>query len=254
MQKNLVVLFDILGFSSVMERDLCTYQENILTLLENLKKAEGNFVTESSQINQGITRHSLTPAISAFSDHVVLSYPYAVLERNGGIGPAIFTLADEAAGICNRAIQFGCLIRGGITIGSLYQSGGVVFGPGLVDASKLESKVAVHPRIVLGNAVMTALGKSRCTHPYLVLHDDGIYSLNYIRAGYDKIAWGLENHPGPKRAWIERMRQDISMQIEKLQSKGNHRGLQKWLWFRAQFENFVGSLDPSITGERQSPH
>ena len=44
----------------------------------------------------------------------------------------------------------GVLIRGGMCIGEmLVADEGIVFGPGLVKAYDLESKYAVHPRIVI---------------------------------------------------------------------------------------------------------
>ena len=48
-----------------------------------------------------------------------------------------------------QLIDFDILIRGGVSVGDIYISGGRVFGPGLIDAYQLESKYALYPRIII---------------------------------------------------------------------------------------------------------
>lgn len=49
------------------------------------------------------------------------------------------------------------LIRGGITVGKLVKSWGQLFGPAIVRAYELESKIAKYPRIVVGKEVFEEL-------------------------------------------------------------------------------------------------
>ena len=45
-------------------------------------------------------------------------------------------------------LQEGILIRGAITRGELFHYGDTIFGPALVEAYELESKIAIYPRII----------------------------------------------------------------------------------------------------------
>ncbi|HEV3219034.1 MAG TPA: hypothetical protein VGZ48_04640 [Candidatus Acidoferrales bacterium] len=51
----------------------------------------------------------------------------------------------------------GILIRGGITVGKLVKSWGQLFGPAIVRAYEIESKIAKSPRIVVGKEVFEEL-------------------------------------------------------------------------------------------------
>jgi hypothetical protein len=57
-------------------------------------------------------------------------------------------------------ISRGWLVRGALTIGQICNGGGLLFGPGLVDAYLLESKEVVYPRIVVSDLAMEALEKA----------------------------------------------------------------------------------------------
>lgn len=61
----------------------------------------------------------------------------------------------------------GILIRGGITVGQVARSYGQLFGPGVVRAYELESKVARFPRVVVGEEVLDELSNN----PRLWVHD-----------------------------------------------------------------------------------
>ena len=91
------------------------------------------------------------------------------------------------------------LMRGGITIGSLYIDDNFLLGSGLVDAYKLESEKAKYPRIIVDDKyaekAMLYLedahyrindGKSKCA---IVKDDDGAYFLDYLEPdpnGFDE--------------------------------------------------------------------
>jgi len=53
-------------------------------------------------------------------------------------------------------MDLGVFVRRGISIGPLYHDTNVVFGPALVEAYKLESRIAKFPRILVSDQVYTA--------------------------------------------------------------------------------------------------
>lgn len=78
---------------------------------------------------------------ATFSDNVCNSFPYEP-ER---IPHLIKALASIQYGLA----QMGFWVRGAITVGELYHDKDVVFGPALVRAHHLESKIANGPRILI---------------------------------------------------------------------------------------------------------
>jgi len=219
----------------------------ILAFLTNLSESRGDAQSGTRQVNADTRELSTRPAISAFSDNIVFSFPASALTQVGA-GQVVFYLGNEIAKICTLAMELGCLIRGGISFGPLHHAGGVLFGKGLVEAYELESKFANYPRIILSGEAERRLG----LHPYLYSDNDGFASLNYLHAIYDQIPFRPEHFPCKmqlKRNWISKMRARNNTQIRTLTAQTNLPGLQKWRWFDSKFEQFVAALHPSITGE-----
>jgi hypothetical protein len=93
-------------------------------------------------------------------------------------------------------IDFGIIIRGGITIGDIYISGSRVFGTGLVGAYVLESKYSIYPRVIIdpkliyeykNNKLLQAKWHSledeqEYVADLLKQGDDGMWFVDYARA------------------------------------------------------------------------
>jgi hypothetical protein len=247
MEEHLVAFIDLLGFRSIITASDDARRDQILLLLTSLAEAKGDFKSETKTIDANTRAQSIRPAISAFSDNIVFSFP-AVGLASVGTGPIITYLGGDIARIFTLAIGLGCLVRGGIAFGPLYHAGGVLFGPALVEAYEMESKFAGRSRIIVSPKAAERLGD----HPYLRPDDDGFLCLDYIRATYDQVPFGP---PGTtvemqsKRNWITRIREHCSGQITALSQTKNLAGVQNWRWFATCFDRFVAKLDHSITGE-----
>ena len=61
----------------------------------------------------------------------------------------LFLLVIDLVHLQLDLVLDGVLIRGGMTIGQLFHDGNIVYGPAMNMAYKLESKVAVYPRIIV---------------------------------------------------------------------------------------------------------
>jgi hypothetical protein len=157
---NRVVGFiDILGFKDVVKRmdEEPRFFATIRNALKGLDKQalllqkyrlEGDKKRQSTQ-QRGIA--SLLPIITlhmtAFSDCYVLSENFPALF----ILPTIQTLAS-------RLLEEGILTRGAVVQGRAYHRGRVLFGPAIIEAHELESKVAHYPRILVTDEVLQAVG------------------------------------------------------------------------------------------------
>lgn len=101
----------------------------------------------------------------------------------------------------------GMLYRGAAVIGELRHDGAIVFGKGLVEAHRLESKIARYPRIVISSTVMDAISDAatewydgagdRYIREIVSALDDGIPFLNVFSSEFGwgkkkRLVWGAE--------------------------------------------------------------
>lgn len=90
------------------------------------------------------------PMMTQFSDCIVLSV------ENDSHGKE--ALQNALSIITSNLIQFGFLIRGGVAHGGLFHDGSLTFGPALIEAYELESKVASAPRVILSKDLSSTWG------------------------------------------------------------------------------------------------
>jgi hypothetical protein len=247
MEEHLVAFADLLGFGSIIKSADEARQEQVLRLLKSLSVATGNFEAGTEQLDAGREQHWIRPAISAFSDNMVFSFP-AISSKDFGAGAIALYLANSIGRIFSQAIGFGCLVRGGVALGPLYHEDGMVFGAALVEAYELESRFARRPRVIISEGAARWLGQN----PYLFGDEDGFCCLDYLKAARDEVwrsAQGLPSTAEATRKWIASVRAYSQSQIELLSEAGNVAGLQNWRWFAARFERFVRSMHPSVGGD-----
>lgn len=126
-----------------------------------------------------------------FTDNVVIGWPIPDHPLHGdGESQLGHTFLNVAQYQLEMAVR-GYLVRGGLAVGDLFMDDMVVFGPALVEAYRLESEVAVHPRVVLcDNAVRLARLHSKYYRPRrsapqneeLLVDVDGHCFVDYLRA------------------------------------------------------------------------
>jgi hypothetical protein len=94
-----------------------------------------------------------------FSDLSITSVPLRKprARKPGAIFARLLHLVHAQATLIHDQ---GILIRGGVTVGEVERSYGQLFGPGIIEAYHLESKIAKHPRIVVDQAVLLELAEN----------------------------------------------------------------------------------------------
>lgn len=134
----LITFFDILGFGQLVEKN--NNPENIfdiLSLVKNSAKPEDDLASlyEMSFVN--------------FSDTVVRTKN--ILSNTNLDGPSgiLFYEILDMVHIQTALAAKGIFIRGSITIGEIFVENELIYGPGLVRAYKLESKIASYPRMII---------------------------------------------------------------------------------------------------------
>lgn len=136
-EETLVAFVDFLGFSEASLDVDEQKRVKVLGLLRALVALRSEF-SATAQEGPGSKTYFIRPAISTFSDHIVISFGLETLRKVlSDDGTALFAfgqLTDLVGVIAAHALRLGFLIRGGATIGKLYHAGGVVFGEALVVA------------------------------------------------------------------------------------------------------------------------
>lgn len=239
METRLVAFFDLLGFSSIIQsRDLesVNKQEKILALLSEFSESSGDFTYTTKPVDEKTTDHTIKPAISAFSDNIVYSFPLDGIKELGS-GPIFFYLVGQASSIFLLALELGCLIRGGITIGQLYHKKHVVFGPALVEAYELESKHAKSPRILISDSAMEFVDR----HPFVGIDEDGCSFLDYLNAAYqDALKAGREKGDDKfAQGWWHHFERIIANEVERLKASNNFSGRQNWQWTHSRWNKIL---------------
>jgi hypothetical protein len=242
--EQFVIFLDFLGFSEAatswdLERTL-----PLLDLLVGIAASKSTFSIDGTALEDGSYKINIAPEITTFSDHIVASYHLVdqSIEAAEVLLPFWIDMClSEAqrivATIALEALRIGLLIRGGITLGRLYHSGGVVFGEAMVNAYHLESRVANYPRIVVSARVYSKLPEAN--RHRLRQDKDGIWYLNYLSRLTPWTTPGGKEHREAVRNWIASSVQTIEKNIATLEAQRKLNELAKWTWFRAEFTELV---------------
>lgn len=113
------------------------------------------------------------PIITQFSDCIVISVENDSHGKDA-LENALFILTTSL-------IQFGFLLRGGVVRGDIFHDGSLTFGPALIEAYELESKVASAPRVILSKDLSSEWGSKVKTGGFpWISSGDGHLFFNFI--------------------------------------------------------------------------
>lgn len=257
LQEQLVLFCDFLGFKEACKRE--KEMEILLAGLMEVAELRGNAQNGYEKSSDGVTSGTIRPAVSTFSDHVVVSYP---LFPDGEISPDSLMLplidAKMRAGyVASVALQAGMLIRGGLALGKLFHSDGVVFGDGLISAYELESKVAIYPRIAVQPRLLNIIPRHIFAGVGFVQDQDGVHDFDYFSSlsehalgipvtgdhgerYYVCLRTGEEFHdPDIAARWLEKQQRTIATRLAEFQPD-DLGAFTKWAWFQSQFTRRLG--------------
>ncbi len=244
LSEHIVLFLDLLGFSEASIQQDKARQAEILTLVQEIATWRREFEFHLEVHERGITTQ-LGPTISTFSDNIVISVPLDGLthqqikeeERWKHVLPTMQQLASQ---IATRALNIGFLIRGGLTVGPLFHQDGVVFGKAMVDAYRIESRIANYPRIVISRDLTSQFptGAALVTVSSVVIDDDGLSILNI----YNDLGRSRPPNLADYQRWFTQTSTIIINQIDDLSKKGKLGELAKWFWFARKF---VQAMEPT---------
>jgi hypothetical protein len=157
-KQRIIAFVDILGFSRIVERmskedHLFPVIRDVLEDLDRKSLDVQDYRHKKRDTRIRARRQGVTSIVedsdlqmTAFSDCYVLSE----------VSTAWRVLAAVQS-LGSRLLAEGILTRGGIVHGDAYHHRRVLFGPGIIQAYRLESEVAKYPRILVAESVRRAV-------------------------------------------------------------------------------------------------
>lgn len=149
-----------------------------------------------TELNKGNTGEDLDAKVFQFSDSIVrVRRINTEANQTSPLGLVFWELLDLVH-IQTQLTRSGVFLRGGITFGDICISSDRIFGPALVQAYDLESKLSIYPRIVVDPKLLRELKKNDLLRSHgntaiqektyikdlITQADDGIWFIDYARA------------------------------------------------------------------------
>lgn len=176
LKQYLVAFIDLLGFSSMVVHD-CEAPNGEQKYIESLYGCHiktRNLKAEHPDLQ-----------LIQFSDSVVFALPYSV---NNYVS-IISMISDYQYNL----LKNGILCRGGVSYGKHFFTEGFLFSNGMIEAYRLESKVALSPRVVISNdlfeLVKPKLDIQEKSVP-LLFEQDGLWFIHYLSGRDSSETWG----------------------------------------------------------------
>jgi hypothetical protein len=247
-EETFTAFIDFLGFSEASRELTEEKRLQVLDLLQALAGLRSDFSAVTTPQKDGATQYIIKPAISTFSDHIVISYGLETLRKTTQNETSLaFIVLGQFESlvtvIAAQALRLGFLVRGAIAIGNLYHAGGVVFGEALVEATTLEAQTAVYPRIVLSaSATHIFRANTPFAIPYVKLEDDGIYCLDYMRSMLFRAAPPGNEWAASIKRWFQEVVLVVQSSLNAHAQTGKLKELAKWTWFARRFREAVENL------------
>jgi hypothetical protein len=237
-EQHLTTFVDLLGFSETSFSDP-KKTDALLQLLQRLSHFQSEAGTDWLG-EKGASAFIVRPAISSFSDNIVISFPlsqvldFAEDDNILALSLLLPNLRYIVGDIAAEAFTLGFLIRGGIPLGGLYHSSGVVFGEALIEAYRVEREVSLNPRIVFSPTVVR-LPEFGGLDPRLLRQEvDHEYCFEYIFSMI--MASGASKIDGMSRWYVEHIG-FVDDQIRTLLRSERNKEAAKWVWFKNELSN-----------------
>jgi hypothetical protein len=221
-------------------------RRKVLSLLLSLSALRGESNVEHTVLDSG-SRGSIKPAISTFSDHIVISYPLQTISSVTGFEEqftALTIMSDfsrRLAAIAAAALSIGFLVRGGATVGKLFHAQGVVFGEAPVEAFQIESQVSVYPRVVLSPHIVYGRPFSTEKQATIAKDSDGMYHVDYCS---QMLITRLQ--VGDHKKWLDLAISIVAANLMAFERNGRLKELSKWWWFAHHFRTGLEATNPEL--------
>jgi hypothetical protein len=183
---NCVVAYlDVLGYAKCVDDAIAEHRQDAFITALRLAYDTALF---------GLPRYARDsrhkPRLKAFSDNIVLSLPI-----RGDAEDELLQMLRTVAYFQARLVVAGFFVRGAIAIGLHYMDAEIVFGEALLEAYRLETTLAVNPRVVLAQSAVSNLNRHYLSYAegqspqgkVLAVDVDSKYFVDYMASFSDPV-------------------------------------------------------------------
>jgi hypothetical protein len=175
LKSYIVAFIDLLGFSSMVSHD-CETANGGQKFIESLYECH----IETKNLKE---QHPNLQLIQ-FSDSVVFALPFSIDNYS--------VLIKLIANYQYNLLSKGILCRGGMSYGKHFYTEDFLFSHGMIEAYRLESQIAVTPRVIISRELLD-LVDPRIDKKLVLLpiyqENDGVHFINYFDGKPSKEAW-----------------------------------------------------------------
>jgi hypothetical protein len=197
--------------------------------------------------------------LTVASDSVFFSISFAEFAAHGpkyDSAWACLAAIESVYALQRYLLKRGVLTRGGLCIGPLLHDDHVIFGPGLVAAYRLESQLALYPRVIVDPAAFERIATARDEEHFLFRHRvealtrrdrDGLIFIDYLNYN----AMSIENTPLLAELF-QAIRNNIQNALDA--SRQDPRVFQKVAWLASYFNESLARWlsDPELAEQRSA--
>jgi len=234
LKKYFIAYFDVLGYEDYVYSD----NNSAIHLAQTLRKSIEFINARNKKAEQLDKEYAYK--FRCFSDNFLLCSKYDQ------------DLIESIAWLQFNLALDNIFVRGSFSFGELHFDKDFVFGKGIINAHKIESKVAIFPRIVVDNTYTAATSTSlsdnddtleRGTVPVEYIGQiksdfDGINFIDYLDCAKLKSDIGHWKFENGFCVELENHKKNIVRNIEKYSQGYNPTVLQKYKWLRNYHNNF----------------
>lgn len=168
--EHIVAFIDVLGASEIIKQNSNESLNTVHFVYEDsLRKAEMIYSAEEVA--------GIKPIVKIWSDNIVVAVP--IIE--GNYFSALFSIIVLSTVIQSEFLAHNYLVRGGISVGDFFSDDIMTWGNALLDSYKLESNVAIYPRIVIHPTVFKKANLAEMEIKRTKRDFDGMLFVDYLQ-------------------------------------------------------------------------
>lgn len=230
-EEHIVASIDVLGATELIKKGKG---------LQEIHSVYDTIINDINQYNYYKLKGTSTIEVKIFSDNIVV---FCNIEKKdiGLKRYMMYWVIFITSCIQEAFLDENILIRGGITIGDFFCDEVMVWGNALIRAYKLESEIALYPRIIIDKCILDSkLISFNFKELMLLIDADGCYFVNFFNVISLKMTiiegkFTLLKNEDPQI--IEEIINEIKSSLEKTNKKieenqNNYKVLQKLNWHK----------------------
>ena len=175
LKQYLVAFIDLLGFSSMVAHD-CETPNGEQKYIESLY--------DCHMETRGLKVDHPELQLIQFSDSVVFALPYSI--------DNYISIVSVISDYQYNLLRKGILCRGGVSYGKHFFTEDFLFSNGMIEAYRLESQVALSPRVVISSDLFELVKpnlEAQETSVPLLFEQDGLWFIHYLSARDSAETW-----------------------------------------------------------------